>query len=322
MFEIIRYNNSYNSQWDKLVYSGNNGTIFHLRTFISYHPKDRFKDHSLVIKKKGRLFSVFPAAEININKKKYLISHPGTTVGSFVVPNDLSIADSIQITKILISYAKKSDFFGLRITLPPNLYQQRLSNYLDFAYFNQGFTYFKREVTSILFIEKTIEQVLNKFRSSHKRGVKKAKKNGVEIRQSNDFDSFYKILENNLSIRHGVKPTHSLKELQLLSELFPKKINLFAAYIENKMIAGVVNFQVNDSVVLAFYISHDKQYGDFRALNLLFSTIFEWAITSKFKIYDFGIFTVNGEPNMGLGRFKENFGASGIFRDTIELIIK
>ena len=34
---------------------------------------------------------------------------------------------------------------------------------------------------------------------------------------------------------------------------------------------------------------------------------------------DFGIFTVNGEPNMGLGRFKENFGASGIFRDTIEL---
>ena len=36
-------------------------------------------------------------------------------------------------------------------------------------------------------------------------------------------------------------------------------------------------------------------------------------------IYDFGIFTVNGEPNMGLGRFKENFGASGIFRDTIEL---
>ena len=32
-----------------------------------------------------------------------------------------------------------------------------------------------------------------------------------------------------------------------------------------------------------------------------------------------GIFTVNEKPNMGLARFKENFGASGIFRDTIEL---
>ena len=32
-------------------------------------------------------------------------------------------------------------------------------------------------------------------------------------------------------------------------------------------------------------------------------------------------FTVNEKPNMGLGRFKENFGASGIFRDTIELCL-
>ncbi len=35
-----------------------------------------------------------------------------------------------------------------------------------------------------------------------------------------------------------------------------------------------------------------------------------------FKYLDFGIFTVNMEPNWGLGRFKENFGARGIFRDT------
>ena len=35
-----------------------------------------------------------------------------------------------------------------------------------------------------------------------------------------------------------------------------------------------------------------------------------------FKFLDFGIFTVNMDPNWGLGRFKENFGARGIFRDT------
>ena len=83
----------------------------------------------------------------------------------------------------------------------------------------------------------------------------------------------------------------------------------------------VVNFLINDNVILAFYISHNKEYSDYRSLNLLFATVFDWAIKSKFKIYDFGIFTVNGEPNMGLGRFKENFGASGIFRDTVELTI-
>jgi hypothetical protein len=35
-----------------------------------------------------------------------------------------------------------------------------------------------------------------------------------------------------------------------------------------------------------------------------------------FSFLDFGIFTVNMEPNWGLGRFKENFGSRGIFRDT------
>jgi lipid II:glycine glycyltransferase (peptidoglycan interpeptide bridge formation enzyme) len=85
------------------------------------------------------------------------------------------------------------------------------------------------------------------------------------------------------------------------------------------MIAGVVNFIVNKHVVLAFYISHDEDFIEMRPLNLLFYTIFKWAIDIKIKIYDFGIFTVDGNPNMGLGRFKENFGASGIFRDTIEI---
>jgi len=34
------------------------------------------------------------------------------------------------------------------------------------------------------------------------------------------------------------------------------------------------------------------------------------------RFLDFGIFTVNMDPNLGLARFKENFGARGIFRDT------
>ena len=101
--------------------------------------------------------------------------------------------------------------------------------------------------------------------------------------------------------------------------MFPKKVRLFSAFLDELMVAGVVTFQINQRVLLAFYISHDERYSELRAVNILFYKIFEWAIKSKYEIFDFGIFTVNGEPNMGLGRFKENFGASGIFRDTVEL---
>ena len=275
-----------------------------------------------MIKKKGKLFSVFPAAEKKIGDTIHLVSHPGASVGSFVVPESLSIADSIALVDCLVTYAKGCEFDRIRITLPPTLYQRRLSNYMDFAFFKQNFHYVKRDITSILFLEGSLETTVEKFRSSHRRAIRKANEKGVLVRQSNDFDSFYRILEKNLKIRHGVTPTHSLEELKHIHELFPDKINLFAAYINDTMVAGVVNFMVNNHVVLAFYISHDENYAEYRAVNLLFYSIFDWAVQSHFKIYDFGTFTVDEEPNMGLGRFKENFGASGIFRDTIELTIK
>ena len=102
-------------------------------------------------------------------------------------------------------------------------------------------------------------------------------------------------------------------------KIFPDKIHLFGAYLRNEMIAGVVNFIINQKVVLAFYISHKQGYEDHRPVNLLIYNIIKWAIEKQLKILDFGIFTVKEAPNMGLARFKENFGASGIFRDTIEL---
>lgn len=265
---------------------------------------------------------MFPAAEKKIGGTIHLVSHPGASVGSFVVPESLSIADSMALADCLVTYAKGCEFDRIRITLPPTLYQRRLSNYMDFAFFKQNFHYVKRDITSILFLEESLETTVEKFRSSHRRAVRKANEKGVLVRQSNDFDSFYRILEKNLNIRHGVTPTHSLEELKHIHELFPDKINLFAAYIDDTMVAGVVNFMVNNHVVLAFYISHDENYAEYRAVNLLFYSIFDWAVQAHFKIYDFGTFTVDEEPNMGLGRFKENFGASGIFRDTIELTIK
>ena len=322
MFKIQRYNTIDQSAWDTFVPRSNNGTLFHLRAFLNYHPENRFTDHSLLIKKKGKLFSVFPAAEKKIGGTIHLVSHPGVSVGSFVVPESLSIADSMALADCLVTYAKDCEFDRIRITLPPTLYQRRLSNYMDFAFFKQNFHYVKRDITSILFLEESLETTVEKFRSSHRRAVRRAKEKGVQVRQTNDFGSFYSILEKNLNIRHGVIPTHSLEELKHIHEIFPDKINLFAAYLDDTMVAGVVNFIVNNHVVLAFYISHDENYADYRAVNLLFYSIFDWAIQSHFKIYDFGTFTVDEEPNMGLGRFKENFGASGIFRDTIELIIK
>jgi len=63
-------------------------------------------------------------------------------------------------------------------------------------------------------------------------------------------------------------------------------------------------------VVLAFYISHNEDFQEYRAVNLLFFEIMKKYQLEGYKFLDFGIFTVDMDPNWGLARFKENFGAS------------
>ncbi|MFC1550092.1 GNAT family N-acetyltransferase [Candidatus Neomarinimicrobiota bacterium] len=321
MLEIEQYNDKLADRWDSLVWQANNGTLFHTRKFLSYHPNNRFKDHSLIFNKKNKPFVLFPAAEVNIDNGRLLVSHPGASYGSFVTPRDLSFSKAYELVESLLSHAKDKSFQGIRLTLPPTIYNSRLSNYIDFALLKHGFSYLNREISSILFLEQTAEQNLRKFRPSHRQAVRKAERSGIVIKQSEAFNEFFRILSKNLKIRHNVSPTHTEKELYLLKSMFPDKIYLHGAYYKGKMIAGVVTFDCTENAVLAFYISHDESFQEMRPLNLLFYEIFKIAIAQNKKVFDFGIFTVNEEPNFGLGRFKENFGASGMFRDTFQIIL-
>ena len=317
--EVKQFKNSDTDNWETFAKQDNRGTLFHTRRFLNYHPPERFKDHSLMFFKKEKIVALFPAAEITTHNRKMLVSHPGASFGSFVASENMSFRNTMELVNTLKSYAFEHKFNEIRTTLPPIIYRHQPSNYMDFALLKNGFSYQHREISSVLQLENSIEKSLARFRPSHRQAVRKAQRKGIQIRESTDFPAFYKILKKNLKIRHGVKPTHSLKELLLLKKLFPDKIFLHGAFLKEKMVSGIVSFIANPKVILAFYISHDEHFQESRPLNLLFSFIFEWAIQKGVHAFDFGIFTVNEEPNFGLARFKENFGASGIFRDTLEL---
>ena len=305
-----------NQDWDAFVRTSDNGTMFHLREFLGYHPSDRFIDHSMYVMRNDKLFSVFPAIDQVRNGKRILNSHGGASYGGFAYPSQCNIRDAFLMTEQLIKHAKDQGFDAIQITLPPIMYAKHVSNYLDFAFVKLGFTYAKREISSIVDLRNpgTIEQ---EFRPEARTALNKAMKSGITIKTTQDYAVYYDILKRNLRMRHGVQPTHSLEELLDLAQRFPTEITLWGAYLQDKMIAGVCTFAANEQVILAFYISHDDDYQEYRAVNLLFSTIMKDSSKQGFSYLDFGIFTVNMEPNWGLGRFKDNFGSRGIFRDTL-----
>ncbi len=303
-------------EWDSFVDGSDSGTMFHKRLFLSYHPKDRFEDASLVVKKDGELLSIFPAAIIKRDGKKILTSHSGASYGGFCYKQNLNLKEAFNLVESLMSYAKEMKCERIQLTPPPMIYQTKYSNYIDFALVKNDFSYLKREVSSVVQLDVAKEDLLSTYRPEARTAVKKAVKQGVEIAECERFEDYYEILKKNLKMRHNVSPTHTLEELIKLKRIFPGKIRLWGAFLGEKLIAGVCNFSTNPRVVLAFYISHNEDYQEYRAVNLLFYEIMKRYKEEGFKFLDFGIFTVNMDPNWGLGRFKENFGARGIFRDT------
>ena len=319
MLELIQYSKSglTNEDWDRFVLNSDNGTIFHTRKFLSYHPKTRFKEASIVVTKNNKLFSVLPAVEIKRENKKIFSSHSGASYGGFVYNIDLSLKDAFELIEGLLKFCDGEEFDRIQITLPPIIYESKYSNYIDFAMVKSGFNYLRREISSVVQLDIQEGQLLSTYRAEARTAVNKSIKKGVIINECDAFDEYYEILKKNLKLRHNVTPTHTVEELKKLKKMFPDKIRLWGAFLNKKLIAGVCNFSANSKVVLAFYISHNEDYQEYRAVNLLFYEIMTKYQEEGFRFLDFGIFTVNMDPNWGLARFKENFGARGIFRDTL-----
>lgn len=45
---IKQFKYSFDEQWDLMVLDANNGTLFHTRKFLSYHPPGRFTEIELI----------------------------------------------------------------------------------------------------------------------------------------------------------------------------------------------------------------------------------------------------------------------------------
>ena len=319
MIDIVTYDENQHAFWDEFVRSSNNGTIFHERHFLNYHEPGRFMDHSLIFSEEGKTIALLPAVDTEIDGVRTLYSHRGSSYGGIVQPMNQGVEKNVSIVKALQHYAKNAGFGQIIMTLPPDIYNRQLNNYLEFACFRNGYAYLKREISSVLKLEDDIEKNIEKFRKTNRTAFRRGEKRGVKVRQCDDYSAFYKILKNNLKIRHGVEPTHRLEELLDLKKRYPERIRLYGAFLDDTMIAGIVMFDANERVTLAFYISHHEDYQEYRGVNVLFKDVIADSIARGFHYLDYGIFTVNMEPNYGLARFKESFGAGGIFRDTLVL---
>ncbi len=308
--EIKVYHSRDKSEWDDFVAQSRQGTFLFYRDYMDYH-QDRFVDHSLLVRDgKGRLIALLPATET----EDIVESHGGLTYGGFVTDVRMSASIMLEVFEETLVFLRDHGFGKLIYKPVPHIYHVIPAEEDRYALFRQGANLFRRDITTVVPSGSRLE-----FRSSRNRAIGKAIRAGVTWGPSDEFEQFWPILEDNLSLVHRVRPVHTVGEIQRLRELFRGNIRLYCSFLDGEIVAGTVIYGT-EKVAHAQYIASSEKGRTSRALDLLFSRL----ITEEYnntRFFDFGISTeaAGQRLNPGLISYKESFGGRAITYDFYEV---
>jgi hypothetical protein len=133
--------------------------------------------------------------------------------------------------------------------------------------------------------------------------------------EATDWQPYWALLTEHLSDQFGVRPVHSIDEIELLHHHFPGNIRLFEARLAGDVVAGVVIFE-SAMVAHVQYIATSPLGRAAAALDLLFPHLIEDVFATK-PHFDFGISNEQQGRflNQGLIEQKEGFGARAVVHD-------
>lgn len=319
--EVHRFTPDRAETWDTFVGQSRNGTLFHTRRFLGYHPAGRFEDHSLLISSEGKPLAVLPAAAVMEGGKKILKAHPGATHGGLVLSPKCGSAATWDVVTALLAHIQREGFSGaslLRITPAP--LRRMFADDLEYALLGQGCHLTRCELGSVIDLRGiSQESLLSSFDTQCRNEVRQAERAGVIVRICTDYPAYYPLLEATLGHRHDVRPTHTLEELQKLAALFPHAQRLFGAFAEDKLIAGIVTVDLTENAVYTKYMAQDYAFQKKRSLNLLLAEVLRTMLHEGKTVLDLGVSMEETEPNginEGLFAFKEGFGARPVCRES------
>lgn len=309
MIKIIPYSSDKKEIWDTFVRSSKNGIFMFERGFMDYH-SDRFKDNSLMFYENGELLAVLPASLHGDE----LRSHGGLTYGGFITNDKMKQHHMNDCFEELTAYMRENNLSKLVYKLIPHIYHKQSAEEDLYSLYGIGAKLLKIEPSTTVLLKNPL-----KMPKGRKAQVSRAKREGVEIKESDDFENFIELENSILSEHHNTKAVHTAEELKLLKSRFNEKIQLWIAEYQGQMIAGTLLF-VYDDVVHTQYMAANDTAREIGALDLLIKTLMD-KFSESHTYFDFGISSEDMGTflNEGLIAQKEGFGGRTTIYQTWEI---
>lgn len=300
--------------WNRFVAESNNGTLFHRQDFLDYHG-DRFarEAHHLIWMQGEEPRVLLPLGVFEQDGRRVARSPVGASWGGFVHGSRFGLQDARQVVAMLTSFLRDLDVDTCSVTLPPRCYYRSYSNHVEFALAECGFRPSTREITHAVRLPRdpaVVPDLLSKTcRYTARRALRR-----VSVEENVAPEDFYDILLADKR-RHGAVPTHTLEELTNLHASLPGGIRIDIAHA-NGARAGICYFVANDRSACVFYMAQNEEARNGGFMNGLVLHGMRHFAARGFEWLDFGCSTYKMVVYEGVARFKESFGADGLFRDT------
>lgn len=292
-------------EWESYVTKHPSGTIYHLpqwKTVLeaSFHYKPLY----LFAKREdGALCGVLPLFQIKSwLTGNRLVSLPFSYICGPIVDSEQALIALINEAKNLCRALRCS---YVEIRMIANGEYPVISN----PWSELGFEISEHFSTHVLDLAQP-DIVWKKFDPKSVRwAIRKAKKDGVIIREGNRVSDLLTFYELNLKTkkRLGV-PGHPFDFLHNVYDHMGNLTKLYLAEYQGNVIAGIMNLEFKDTILYG-YAASDRKYLIHRPNDLLLWAAIEEGCHHGYKRFDFG---KTSEDEEGLFRFKKHWGGEEI----------
>lgn len=307
---VKQYKVDQKAVWNEFLQSARNATFLFDRNYMDYH-SDRFHDFSLMFYNDDKLIALLPANRSG----NCVYSHQGLTYGGLVTSVKATTAIVLEIFEQLKVFLRKCHVEKVVYKAIPWIYHSVPAEEDLYALFKVCHAHIvSRDISSSI-------NMLHKVKWHHGRkyGINRCINNGVHVETDDKYlAGFWKVLTENLQFCYGAHPVHSLEEMKLLKERFPKQIVLYSAIKDEEVIGGVLLY-ITSQVVHTQYISASPVGKHLGAIDAIINRIVNEDYLDV-PYFDFGKSTEQGGQylNESLIWQKEGFGARGVCYDCYE----
>lgn len=310
---IALYEKNYESSWDVFVQKAKNKHFFFYRNYMEYH-QDRFKDFSLMaFDAKNRIMALLPASKTD----DMLVSHGGLTFGGFVIGEKMSVTDMLSVFAETKKFLAEHGIKKVLYKCIPYIYSQYPADEDRYALFINNAKLIRRDVSSAIYLPARY-----KYQKGRKWMVNRGKKNGIQVKETKNFQSFIDLENKVLRKFHNTKAVHTGSELELLADRFPDNIHLYVGELDGELLAGTIVFE-NGKIAHTQYMANSEKGRELGALDC----VIDYLVTNRYSDYEYLDFGMSNENqgrflNEGLASQKEGFGGRAVVYDFYEWNIK